>query len=104
MLIAQTSDLARTESQARRANERLFFNVSNLKEIGRAYRMVAAMAAIDRQRAEQHRLNLVRLRTAHETIEERRAEMIKLQRAASAARSAADRAAQARAEPINDNQ
>lgn len=81
---------------------RLFFNVSNLKEVGRAYRMVAAMAAIDRQRAEEHRLNLVRLRTAHETIEERRAEMIKLQQAASAARSAADRAAQARAQLIND--
>ena len=81
---------------------RLFFNVSNLKEVGRAYRMVAAMAAIDRRRAEQHRLSLVRLRTAHETIEERRAEMIKLQQAASAARSAADRAAQSRAQLIND--
>lgn len=81
---------------------RLFFNVSDLREVGRAYRMVAAVAAIDRQRAEQHRQNLVRLRTAHESIEERRAEIIKLQRAASAARTAAERAAQARTQLIND--
>ena len=33
---------------------RLLFNVSDLKEVGRAYRMVAAVAAIDRHRAEQH--------------------------------------------------
>jgi septal ring factor EnvC (AmiA/AmiB activator) len=79
---------------------RLLFNVSDLKEVGRAYRMVAALAAIDRRRAEQHRQNLVRLRSAHEAIEERRAEMIKLQRAAGAARIAADRAAQARAQLI----
>jgi septal ring factor EnvC (AmiA/AmiB activator) len=81
---------------------RLFFNVPNLREVGRVYRMVAALAAIDRHRAEQHRLNLVQLRTAHETIEQRRAEMIKLQQAASAARIAADRAAQSRAQLIND--
>ena len=79
---------------------RLLFNVSDLKEVGRAYRMVAALAAIDRRRAEVHQQNLVRLRAAHESLEARRAEMIKLQQAAAAARSAAERAALSREQLI----
>ena len=79
---------------------RLLFNVSDLKEVGRAYRMVAAVAALDRHRADQHQQNLVRLRAAHATIEKRRAEMAKLQHAAAAARIAADRAASSRAQLI----
>ena len=59
---------------------RLLLNVSDLKEVGRAYRMVAAVAAIDRHRAEQHRQNLVRLRAAYGSLEARRGEMAKLQR------------------------
>ena len=61
---------------------RMLFNVSDLKEVGRAYRMVAALAAIDRHRADQQRQNLVRLRSARTSLEERRAEMAKLQQAA----------------------
>jgi septal ring factor EnvC (AmiA/AmiB activator) len=79
---------------------RLLFNVADLKEVGRAYRMVAAVAAIDRRRALQHRENLVRLRAAHGTLEQRRAEMVRLQEAAAAARIAAERAAHARAQLI----
>jgi murein hydrolase activator len=79
---------------------RLLFNVSDLKELGRAYRMVAAVAAIDRHRAEQYRLNLIQLRGAHATLERRRAEMAKLKQAAAAARAAADRAAQSRTQLI----
>ncbi len=63
---------------------RLLFNVSDLKEFGRAYRMVAAVAAIDRHRADEHKQNLVRLRAAHGSLEQRRAEMAKLQQAAAA--------------------
>jgi septal ring factor EnvC (AmiA/AmiB activator) len=81
---------------------RLLFNVADLKEVGRAYRMVAAIATIDRQRAEQHQQDLVRLRAAHSTLEARRVEMVKLQQAAASARSAAERAAQARAQLIAD--
>lgn len=81
---------------------RLLFNVSDLREAGRAYRMVAAVAAIDRHRALQHRDNLVRLRAAHGSLEERRAEMIRLQEAAAAARIAADRAARSRAQLITE--
>ena len=79
---------------------RLLFNVSDLKEVGRAYRMVAAVAASDRRRAEQHQQNLVRLRTAYRSLEGRRAEMAKLRQAASSARIAADRAARSRSELI----
>ena len=81
---------------------RLLFNVSDLKEVGRAYRMVAAVAAIDRHRAEQHRQNLIRLRAAQDSLEKRRAEMAKLQQAAASARIAAERAAQTRAQLIAD--
>jgi septal ring factor EnvC (AmiA/AmiB activator) len=81
---------------------RLLFNVADLKEVGRAYRMVAAVAAIDRHRALEHQSNLVRLRAAHESLETRRAEMTRLQEAAASARVAAERAAQSRAQLIAD--
>ncbi len=81
---------------------RLLLNVSDLKEFGRAYRMVAALAAIDRQRLEQHNENLGRLRTAHQALEERRAGIAKLQRSAQTARAAAARAAIAREELISE--
>ena len=79
---------------------RLLFNVSDLREVGRAYRMVAAVAAIDRRRAARHQDNLVRLRAAHRALEERRAEMVRLQEAAASARIAADRAARSREQLI----
>ncbi len=81
---------------------RLLFNVADLKEVGRAYRMVAAVAAIDRHRAAQHQENLVRLRAAHLSLGQRRAEMTRLQEAARSARVAAERAAQSRAQLIAD--
>jgi septal ring factor EnvC (AmiA/AmiB activator) len=81
---------------------RLLLNVSDVKEVGRAYRLVAAVAAMDRHRAEQHRQNLVRLRTAYASLESRRAEAAKLKQTAANARIAADRAADARAQLIAD--
>ena len=79
---------------------RLLFNASDLKEFGRSYRMVAAVAAIDRHRAEEYKQNLSSLRDAQRTLETRRAEMAKLQKSAAAARAAADRAAQSHAQLI----
>ena len=81
---------------------RLLFNVSDLKEVGRAYRMVAAVAAIDRHRAEQHRQNLVRLRAAYGSLEARRAEMARLKQAAAGARIAAERAAHSHTQLISE--
>ncbi|HKY20754.1 MAG TPA: peptidoglycan DD-metalloendopeptidase family protein [Vicinamibacterales bacterium] len=79
---------------------RLLFNVSDLKEFGRAYRMVAAVAAIDRQRVERHKRSLEQLRAAYKTLEQKRTEMAKLQHAAQAARVATERAATARAQLV----
>jgi septal ring factor EnvC (AmiA/AmiB activator) len=81
---------------------RMLLNVSDVKEVGRAYRMVSAVAAIDRHRAEEHRQNLARLRTAYTSLEARRTEMAKLKQTAATARIAADRAADARAQLITD--
>ena len=81
---------------------RLLFNVSDLREVGRGYRMVAAVAAIDRHRAQQHQQNLVRLRAAYGSLEARRAEIAKLKQAAAAARIAADRAATSHAQLITE--
>jgi septal ring factor EnvC (AmiA/AmiB activator) len=81
---------------------RLLFTASNLRDVGRAYRMVTAIAASDRHRADEHRQMLVRLRDAYRSLETRQKEMAKLQQAASAARVAADRAATARAQLIGD--
>jgi septal ring factor EnvC (AmiA/AmiB activator) len=81
---------------------RLLFNVSDLREMGRAYRMVAAVAAIDRHRAALHQQNLVRLRAAHLSLAQRRADMTRLQESAAAARIAAERAARSRAQLIAD--
>ena len=79
---------------------RLLFNVSDLKDVGRAYRMVAAVATIDRHRAEQHAQNLVRLRASYASLEAKRAEMARLRQAAASARISAERAANARAQLI----
>jgi septal ring factor EnvC (AmiA/AmiB activator) len=81
---------------------RLLLNVTDVKEVGRAYRMVAAVAAMDRHRAEQHRQNLARLRAAYASLESRRTEVAKLKQTAANARIAADRAADARAQLIAD--
>jgi septal ring factor EnvC (AmiA/AmiB activator) len=81
---------------------RLLFNVSDVKEVARAYRMVAAAAAIDRLRAQQHRQNLVHLRAAYASLESRRTELARLRQTASAARIAAERAASARAQLVNE--
>jgi septal ring factor EnvC (AmiA/AmiB activator) len=79
---------------------RLMFNASDLRELGRTYRLVAAVAALDIHRAEQHKQNLARLRASHGTLEKRQAEMIRLQKGAAAARNAAERAAVSRAQLI----
>lgn len=72
---------------------RLLFNVSDLKEFGRAYRMVSALSVIDRQRAADHHKTLVQLGAARAALEQRRRELAKLQSGAETARTGAARAA-----------
>jgi septal ring factor EnvC (AmiA/AmiB activator) len=79
---------------------RLLLNVADLKEFGRAYRQVAALAALDRERAVQHQRNLEQLKAARAGVEQRRAKMAALQRSASEARAASDRAAAERSRLI----
>jgi septal ring factor EnvC (AmiA/AmiB activator) len=79
---------------------RLLFDVSDLKEFGRAYRMVTALAAVDRQRAIDHQKTIAQLRAAQSVLAKRRKELTKLRQAAQAARVAADRAATERSELI----
>jgi len=76
---------------------RLLMNVNDLREFGRAYRMVSALAAIDRERAAEHQQNLDRLKAARSRLENRRDEMTTLQKNAADARAATERAASARA-------
>jgi septal ring factor EnvC (AmiA/AmiB activator) len=75
---------------------RMLMNVADLKEFGRAYRMVSALATLDRQRAAQHQQNLADMKTARAALEQRHAEMARLQRDAIAGRAAAERATAAR--------
>ncbi|MSO56798.1 MAG: hypothetical protein EXQ55_07735 [Acidobacteria bacterium] len=80
---------------------RILLTVSDLKEFGRAYRMVSALAALDRRRASDHRHNLDQLKIARASLEQRSGDMAKLQQDALAARTAAERAALARSRLIS---
>lgn len=79
---------------------RLLFSVGDMKEIARAYRMVAAASALDRQRAVEHRRNLDALRKERIALEQRGSEMARLQQAARVARADAERAALSRSRLI----
>ena len=81
---------------------RLLLNVADLKEFGRAYRMVAELAALDRARVADHQRNLEQLQVARAAAEQRRLEMASLQKSADAARAAAEQAAAERASLIAD--
>jgi septal ring factor EnvC (AmiA/AmiB activator) len=75
---------------------RLLLGVNDLRQFGRAYRTVAAMAELDRQQIEEHRRTLEALKAERGTLTQRRASTAKLQRDARAARAALDRATMTR--------
>jgi septal ring factor EnvC (AmiA/AmiB activator) len=75
---------------------RLLLGVNDLRQFGRAYRTVAAIAELDRQRIEEHRRTLEALRLERGNLTQRRASTTKLQREARAARAALDRATMTR--------
>jgi septal ring factor EnvC (AmiA/AmiB activator) len=74
----------------------MLLNVSDLKEFGRAYRMVSALATLDRQRAEQHQQNLADMKKARAALEQRTIDLGKLRQESVAAHAAAEHAALAR--------
>ena len=79
---------------------RMLFSVGDLKEVARSYRMVAAVSALDRQRALEHRRSLDALRKERLALEQRGSDMTRLQQDARAARADADRAALSRSRLI----
>jgi septal ring factor EnvC (AmiA/AmiB activator) len=76
---------------------RLLLSVDDVRDMGRAYRTVAALASLDRQRVRAHQTTLTSLREARKELEARRAASAELQSRARGAASAAARAVEARA-------
>ena len=76
---------------------RLLLNVDDVREMGRAYRTVAALASLDRERVRAHQSTLTSLRDARREIEGRQASAAALQAEARAAALAAAQALEARA-------
>lgn len=75
---------------------RLLLDVGDLRSVGRAYRTVAAMAKIDRDRIDEHRRKLASLNELRASLQRRASEVTRLQADAAAARAGLDRAIQAR--------
>lgn len=75
---------------------RLLLDVGNVAGVGRAYRTVAAMARIDRDRVQEHQRKLAALKEARAALQKRLDAVSRLQAQASAARVALDRAILAR--------
>lgn len=75
---------------------RLLLSTSDVRQLGQASRMVAALAAQDHQRVERYRRRLDELARAREGLQDRRRRMAALGAEAAQARIATDRAVAAR--------
>lgn len=75
---------------------RLLLNVDDVREMGRAYRTVAALASLDRERVRAHQSTLTSLRQAHRDIETRQKAAAALEAEARSAAAAAARSLDAR--------
>jgi septal ring factor EnvC (AmiA/AmiB activator) len=75
---------------------RLLLNVNDVREMGRAYRTVAALAALDRERVRAHQTTLQSLRATRTDLQARRTRAAALDAEARAAAAAAARAVEAR--------
>lgn len=72
---------------------RLLLNVENLRDLGRAYRTVAALARLDRERLVTHQRVLAELVASRAALEARQAELRRVEAEAVRTRAALDRAA-----------
>ena len=70
---------------------RLLLGVEDLRSMGRAYRLVSALAEFDRQRITEYRQTLAELRSSQGSLEQRQAEVETLQAEALSARRRANR-------------
>lgn len=75
---------------------RLLLGVDAARDVGRAYRMVSALTALDRERARAHRSTLAALANVRGDLDRRRAQLETLRGEAAAARDAMDRAVRQR--------
>ena len=75
---------------------RLLLGVDDLRDVGRAYRTVSALAALDRERARAHESTLKSLAQVEQDLTARQAELAALHDEAVTARAAADRAVRER--------
>jgi septal ring factor EnvC (AmiA/AmiB activator) len=80
---------------------RLLLNVDDLQAIGRAYRTVSTLNAIDRARVNEHYATLDALARERKTLQERAAQLETLKAEAARARAAADRAVAARTKLVD---
>ncbi len=76
---------------------RLLLSVDDVRDMGRAYRTVAALASLDRQRVRAHQTTMASLRTARADLETRQRGAAALQASARASALGAARAVAARA-------
>lgn len=76
---------------------KLLLQVENLRQLGRAYRMVAELAELDRRRIDEYKTSLETLKTARTALQDRTRTMTGLQEEARQARAAVDRAVEAHA-------
>jgi murein hydrolase activator len=76
---------------------RMLLGVDDIRDVGRAYRAVSALAALDRDRARAHQSTLSSLARARDELISRQKKMAELRAQAGTARAAADRALRSRA-------
>jgi murein hydrolase activator len=81
---------------------RLLLSTADVRRIGQASRTVAALAKMDRDRIAAHQRTLAELNATRATLEARQHALAALRADAERARTAADRAAQARTDLIRD--
>jgi septal ring factor EnvC (AmiA/AmiB activator) len=81
---------------------RLLLSAADLRQIGQATRMVAALARLDRDRIAAQRQRITELTSARATLEQRRTELRTLRAETARAQAAAERAAAARNDLIAD--
>ena len=81
---------------------RLLAGVDNLRDMGRAYRAVTALAAMDRERARAHTITLSSLRRARDELASRRTALVGVRAQQERARAEADAAVRAHAALVAD--
>ncbi len=94
---ALAARLAELYKLGRPGYARLLLDVKDLRDTARNYRMVSALARLDRERVEERRQAIARITTERVGLRQREVQLAKLREDAERARVAADRAVKARA-------